>query len=157
MFIIAIYYTSSKVEASVSTSNYNKVLSVATFRRSRNSRTRLRLGTCSLFSSQRTATLLGCIEFGLSRTRKGLRHSNPEAIPPDCVQGFGGYCGGVTPVPIPNTEVKPSCADGTWLETTWESRTPPDFFRARGLTMSGPLSRFDGLGRRPRGSHQSRR
>ena len=30
------------------------------------------------------------------------------------------------PVPIPNTEVKPFSADGTWLETTWESRTLPD-------------------------------
>ena len=28
-----------------------------------------------------------------------------------------------TPVPIPNTEVKPLSADGTWLETTWESKT----------------------------------
>ena len=30
---------------------------------------------------------------------------------------------GDTPVPIPNTEVKPFSADGTWLETTWESKT----------------------------------
>jgi hypothetical protein len=42
-------------------------------------------------------------------------------------QGFGGDSGGVTPVPIPNTEVKPSSADGTWAETPWESRSPPDF------------------------------
>src|SRR5688572_30163842 len=38
---------------------------------------------------------------------------------------FGGHGGGVTPVPIPNTEVKPSSADGTWVERPWESRTPP--------------------------------
>ena len=25
----------------------------------------------------------------------------------------GGYCGGVTPLPIPNREVKPAYADGT--------------------------------------------
>ena len=31
-----------------------------------------------------------------------------------------------TPVPIPNTEVKPFSADGTWLETARESRTLPD-------------------------------
>ncbi len=31
-----------------------------------------------------------------------------------CVVGFGGDCGGVTPVSISNTVVKPSCADGTW-------------------------------------------
>ena len=30
------------------------------------------------------------------------------------------------PVPIPNTEVKPLSADGTWLETARESRSPPD-------------------------------
>ena len=32
---------------------------------------------------------------------------------------------GETPVPIPNTAVKPFCADGTWLDTTWENRTLP--------------------------------
>ena len=40
----------------------------------------------------------------------------------------GGYGGGVTPVPIPNTEVKPACADGTWDVGPWESRSLPDFF-----------------------------
>ena len=30
-----------------------------------------------------------------------------------------------TPVPIPNTMVKPQAADGTALETVWESRWPP--------------------------------
>ena len=32
---------------------------------------------------------------------------------------------GVTPVPIPNTMVKTQTADGTILETVWESRWPP--------------------------------
>ena len=32
---------------------------------------------------------------------------------------------GKTPVPIPNTTVKPREADGTALETVWESRWPP--------------------------------
>ena len=32
----------------------------------------------------------------------------------------------VTPVPIPNTEVKLFSADGTWLETARESRTLPE-------------------------------
>ncbi len=27
--------------------------------------------------------------------------------------GFGGHSGGATPVPIPNTEVKPTSANGT--------------------------------------------
>ena len=33
---------------------------------------------------------------------------------------------GVTPVPIPNTMVKPGTADGTALETVWESRRLPE-------------------------------
>ena len=59
---------------------------------------------------------------------------------------FGGESGGVTPVPIPNTEVKPASADGTWAETPWESRTPPDFsLRARpsGLARSSFWARLD--------------
>ncbi len=39
---------------------------------------------------------------------------------------FGGNVGGVIPDPIPNSEVKPSRADGTAAETLWESRTPPE-------------------------------
>ena len=31
-----------------------------------------------------------------------------------------------TPVPIPNTTVKIRAADGTMLETAWESRWPPE-------------------------------
>ena len=34
---------------------------------------------------------------------------------------------GGTPVPIPNTTVKPRAADGTELETVWESRRAPEF------------------------------
>ena len=33
---------------------------------------------------------------------------------------------GETPVPIPNTTVKTVAADGTALETAWESRRAPD-------------------------------
>ena len=39
----------------------------------------------------------------------------------------GGHGGGDPPVSIPNTEVKPSSADGTALRVR-ESRTLPDFF-----------------------------
>ena len=34
----------------------------------------------------------------------------------------------VTPVPIPNTTVKTQEADGTALETVWESRWMPDLW-----------------------------
>ena len=37
----------------------------------------------------------------------------------------GLVSGGATPVPIPNTAVKPSSADGTARETVWESRSTP--------------------------------
>ncbi len=40
----------------------------------------------------------------------------------------GGYAGGETPVPIPNTEVKPARADDTMTVRSWESRSPPGFF-----------------------------
>ena len=38
-----------------------------------------------------------------------------------------------TPVPIPNTMVKTQAADGTALETVWESRWPPDQKRKKRL------------------------
>ena len=37
----------------------------------------------------------------------------------------------VPPVPIPNTEVKPQRADGTWLATARESRSSPDSIKRR--------------------------
>src|SRR5690349_9807358 len=45
----------------------------------------------------------------------------------------GGDAGGATPVPIPNTEVKPSWADGTAWATAWESRSLP------GLIFGGAM------------------
>src|SRR5436305_2485145 len=38
----------------------------------------------------------------------------------------GDHTAGVTPVPIPNTAVKPRRADCTARETVWESRSSPD-------------------------------
>ena len=37
-----------------------------------------------------------------------------------------------TPVPIPNTTVKTYAADGTMLETAWESRWLPDYKKESG-------------------------
>ena len=42
---------------------------------------------------------------------------------------LGGDRRGVTPVPMPNTVVKPSTADGTARVTVWESRSLPGFFQ----------------------------
>src|SRR5580704_5129547 len=50
----------------------------------------------------------------------------------------GGHRIRVTPVPIPNTEVKPDTADGTAWETVWESRSLPALFAtARELRFAG--------------------
>ena len=40
----------------------------------------------------------------------------------------GDYGEGVPPVPIPNTAVKPLCADGTCRATGWESKSLPGVF-----------------------------
>ena len=51
---------------------------------------------------------------------------------------FGGYSEDVTPVPIPNTEVKLFSADGTAREAWWESRTPPKIlYKACHRKMAG--------------------
>ena len=41
-----------------------------------------------------------------------------------------------TPVPIPNTEVKPFSADGTARAAVWESRTRPDSFLKPSLALN---------------------
>ena len=46
----------------------------------------------------------------------------------DCfAESAGDHSGGATPVPIPNTAVKPSSADGTCGATHRESRTSPAY------------------------------
>jgi hypothetical protein len=54
----------------------------------------------------------------------------------------GGYGGRETPVPIPNTAVKPASADGTWGEAPWESRSPPGFLREMPHTSVWGISYF---------------
>jgi hypothetical protein len=50
----------------------------------------------------------------------------------------GIYIEGVTPLPIPNREVKPLGADGTMWVTAWESRSMPDFIlKTRSVKMIG--------------------
>ena len=60
----------------------------------------------------------------------------------------GGHRRGVTPVPIPNTEVKPSTADGTACVSAWESRSLPGLIlrpdaKASGLFLSEGLRPSD--------------
>ena len=52
---------------------------------------------------------------------------------------FAGDCSeGVTPVPIPNTEVKAFSADDTAPEAVWESRSSPALYiYKKGLSSQG--------------------
>src|ERR1043165_7165110 len=52
----------------------------------------------------------------------------PRDGEPQAAKFAGGHRIRVTPVPIPNTEVKPDTADGTAWETVWESRSLPALF-----------------------------
>ena len=47
----------------------------------------------------------------------------------------------VTPVPIPNTEVKLLSAYDTWWETAWESKTLPFFLKKKFTKVSFFLRR----------------
>ena len=53
------------------------------------------------------------------------------------VLNFGGYSLGVTPLPIPNREVKPQHADGTACAGVWESRSLPRFILQPRLFLIG--------------------
>ena len=69
----------------------------------------------------------------------------------------GDYSLRVPPVPIPNTEVKPQHADGTWLETARESRSSPDSmkFIVIDITMiclSSSMAEHSAVNRRVTGS-----
>ena len=63
----------------------------------------------------------------------------------------GGYCGGVPPLPIPNREVKPACADGTAMQCgrvggrlLYESRKPwRAIFRAFFIPEGWKITSFE--------------
>src|SRR3954464_7824480 len=67
------------------------------------------------------------------------REQQDPPCPTCSVERFGGHSGGETPGPIPNPEVKPSSADGTALETGWESRTSPRLLGKEPPVMGGSL------------------
>ena len=52
----------------------------------------------------------------------------------ELVNNAGDHSGEEIPVPVPNTEVKLSCADDTALR--WESRKLPAFFIIQQLLLS---------------------
>ena len=68
---------------------------------------------------------------------RGLDHNGHEFISQvslfnfeDPVLKTGANGGEVPPVPIPNTEVKLTSVENTWLETAWEDRAVPAFLWA---------------------------
>ena len=60
------------------------------------------------------------------RERNGKKLKGFKKFPQKKFTISGDDGEGVPPVPIPNTEVKPFSADGTWLDTARESRTLPE-------------------------------
>jgi hypothetical protein len=78
--------------------------------------------------------------------------------PPGALDDSGGYGERETPLPIPNREVKPLSADGTWPSRARESRTPPVNFHRASRPSGGssafcfggptPISAGRGTGRR---------
>ena len=53
---------------------------------------------------------------------------------------------GETPVPIPNTTVKTRTADGTMLETAWESRRLPERRKEEVGTPKGDARAYSSAG-----------
>ena len=94
--------------------------------------------------------MLPVAEYGIQGQGRDSVHLAPVQLSdsqiffyPLCVKFSGGYIGGVTPVPISNTEVKPSRADGTPRETAWESRSLPDLFVGHStFALSAPFFRL---------------
>ena len=54
----------------------------------------------------------------------------------------GGNDGEVPPVPIPNTEVKLSSAESTWLDTAREDKSLPDSFSPLACVSQGLFRAF---------------
>ena len=64
---------------------------------------------------------------------------------PIFVENFsGGHSEGETPVPFPNTAVKPLRVDGTALATGWESRSLPGIKLSSRLWWEAILFMVDG-------------
>ena len=88
----------------------------------------------------------GSVQFsGNDEGRKGNRIS-------------GGNSEREPPVPIPNTEVKPLSAEGTWLETARENRTLPDSKRLRRKSnLRNPFFCTEKAGKKMRGGEAFKR
>ena len=70
---------------------------------------------------------------GASLRKETQTEHRVSGVPIVGVDGGGG-----TPVPIPNTAVKPTCAENTWLEAARENRQMPTL-KARRSDSAGFL------------------
>ena len=70
--------------------------------------------------------------YSVAKLGFGLGFIQPQASNLQLLDFPGGHTAGATPVPIPNTEVKPRRADDTARVTVWERRSLP------GLNSNGP-------------------
>src|SRR4051812_35994045 len=73
----------------------------------------------------------------MSRVHCAVLNARPDHFWLTCSQRYGGHGERETPGLIPNPEAKPLSADGTALETGWESRTPPDNHSRRAPSNAG--------------------
>src|SRR5215203_3960686 len=82
----------------------------------------------------------------LLRVHCAVLNARTSILVRTCSQSYGGHGERETPGHIPNPEAKPLSADGTALETGWESRTPPDNHYRTGVraTCSDPRARVSG-------------
>ena len=65
---------------------------------------------------------------GGNRSSILLRVTNPFGVQCNILKNVGANGDEVTPVPIPNTEVKLISVENTWLETAREDRAAPALF-----------------------------
>ena len=63
----------------------------------------------------------------------------------DPVLKTGANGGEVPPVPIPNTEVKLTSVENTWLETAWEDRAVPVLSKSKKLVLDGLFGVYSSL------------
>src|SRR5829696_4787859 len=71
----------------------------------------------------------------LLRVHCAVLNARTSILVRTCSQSYGGHGERETPGHIPNPEAKPLSADGTALETGWESRTPLDNHSRRGPSI----------------------
>jgi hypothetical protein len=78
--------------------------------------------------------LTGPMVAGPLKRERHTRRAHPVRLLLPCDPIFtwsAAIARGITPDPIPNSEVKPRCADGTAGAARWESTAPPTLFVKR--------------------------